>query len=128
MTLVGTSWVQLDPLDEGAPTIVVGIEPGLYIDDLDRVLEDHRIEFDNPPSSTHRGSGTMRSDVLGEVSWSWATFETEDAPMDQIALFAGHPNDTLLLMARAEFPSGGDDIQPQLQELLRATEIIGPGL
>jgi len=128
LTLVGTSWVQLDHLEETSTSIVVGFEPGIYADSLQQVLADHRMEFNSPPLSVHRGSGTVSSEVLGEVNWSWANFDAEGTTMTQLAVFAPHPNDTVLLLARSEFPSDSDNIQPQLQELIRATELIGPGL
>jgi hypothetical protein len=48
--------------------------------------------------------------------------------MTQLALFASHSSTNSLLIARSEFPSGSDDAQSELQELVRAAEIIGPGL
>ncbi|MDX2437089.1 MAG: hypothetical protein QNL88_08580 [Acidobacteriota bacterium] len=48
--------------------------------------------------------------------------------MTQLALFAAHPNDNLLLISRFEHPSDSEDIKVQLQQLVRATELIGPGL
>ncbi len=128
LTLVRTTWVQLDHLEEPSTTIVVGVEPGIFVDSLQQMLDDHRMEFDGPPLSRHRGAGVVESEVLGEASWSWANFDAEGVTMTQLALFAAHPNDNLLLLARSEFPSDSDDIQPQLQELVRATELIGPGL
>lgn len=128
LTLVRTSWVQLDPLQDGSTTIVVGVEPGIYVDSLPQVLADHRMEFDSPPFSRHRGSGVVKNDVLGEINWSWGVFDSEGVAMTQLAVFAPHPNDDLLLIARSEFPSDSDDIQSELDELVRAAEIIGPGL
>ncbi len=108
--------------------MVVGFEPGIAVDFLQQMLEDHRMEFDGPPLSRHRGAGIVESDVLGEVNWSWANFDAEGVTMTQLALFAAHPNDNLLLISRFEYPSDSEDIEVQLQELVRATELIGPGL
>lgn len=128
LTLVGSSWVQLDHLQDESTSMVVGVEPGLYVESLQQVLGDHRMEFDSPPLSRHREAGTVESEVLGDVNWSWANFDADGVTMTQLAVFAAHPNDNLLLLARSEFPSDSDDIQTELQQLVRATELIGPGL
>ena len=128
LTLVRTSWVQLEHLQEESTTMVVGFEPGIAVESLQQMLNDHRIEFDGPPLSRHRGAGIVESEVLGEVNWSWANFDTEGVTMTQLALFATHPNDNLLLISRFEYPSDSEDIEVQLQQIVRATELIGPGL
>lgn len=124
----GPYWVQLQRRDVENTTIVVGVEPSRSGDDLEAEVESHRSSIDYPPDGLHLDSGTIESGVLGQVLWSWGRFKSDDQTFDQLAIFARHPEDGVLLIARSEFPSEGDEIDFKLDELLAMAEIIGPGL
>lgn len=124
----GPSWVQLNNRRIQNNVIVVGIvqsEPG---GNYDRQVELHRQEFSNNPLSKYRESGTIETRNLGLATWSWASFDADGVEMEQLALFAEHPTEGCLLVARSEFPSDGGNIEPRLRELVEVAEIVGPGL
>ena len=124
----GPSWVQLSHRSIKDKVIVVGIvqsEPG---GNYDRQVDLHRQEFSSNPLSTYRESGTVETRGLGLATWSWASFDADGVEMEQIALFAEHPTEGCLLIARSEFPSDGGSIEPHLRELVEVADIVGPGL
>ena len=124
----GPYWVQLNHREIEDLTFVVGVEPTLKGGNLQEQLQEHREEMDHPPGTLHRDSGNLESEGLGSTVWSWGTIDVTGAAIEQLALFAAHPVDSSLLIARSEFPSQGNDIEVQLAELLRIAEIVGPTL
>ncbi len=128
VTYSGPYWVQLRRRDIENTTIVVGVEPSRSGNGLEEEVKNHRSSIDYPPDGLHLGAGTIESDVLGQVLWSWGRFKSDEQTIDQLAIFASHPEDGVLLIARSEFPSEGDEIDFRLDELLAMAEIIGPGL
>jgi hypothetical protein len=125
LTLVRSSWVQLDHREADNTTMVVGFEP-LPGTTLDEALADHLQQFGDGAESPV--SGTHESEILGTIVWSQSSFELDDGAITQLALFAEHPTSGPMLIARFEFPSTDDSTETELSELIRATEIIGPGL
>ena len=128
LTLVGVSWAQLNHRENENTTIVVGFEPAAPSSTLQAALDEHLQQFEGAPGSSSPQSGSIESEILGPVLWSRSSFNVDGVEMTQLALFARHPDADSLLIARFEFPSGSADSDADLQELVRAAEIIGPGL
>jgi hypothetical protein len=124
----GPFWVQL--FDPAAPegTIVVGIEPSRSGADLAAAVEMQRQEMDNPPHSQFHESGVVTTEALGAVRWTWASYRLDEIEMEQLALFAAHPGEGCLLIARSEYPSSRGERQAKLDELVAIASTIGPGL
>ena len=125
---VGPYWVQLTHRDRDATTIAVGVEPRLSGSNAEAVMDDTLQGMGGPSSSRVRETGSFEDEAIGRVYWLWSRDDTGERSIDQLAFFATHPVDGLLLLARYEFPSDGDDIQARLAELTRATVLIGPVL
>jgi hypothetical protein len=124
----GPFWVQLfDPAARDA-TIVVGIEPTRSGAELEAAVAMQREEMDRPPQSRYHEAGELRSETLGAVRWTWASYRLDDLEMEQLALFAAHPGEGCLLIARSEYPSGKGERQAKLDELVAVAAVIGPGL
>jgi hypothetical protein len=124
----GPYWVQLiDPGEPGA-SLVVGIEPRRSGGDLEAAVEMQRAEMDAPPVSRFRETGTVDTEALGGMRWTWSTFEVDDVEMHQLALFGAHPTEGCLVIARSEYPARGGDRQAKLDELVAITSIVAPGL
>lgn len=128
LTLVGVSWVQLDHRENENTTIVVGFEPSAPRSTLQAALDEHLQQFEVPAGTSSPQSGSTESEILGKVLWARSYFDTDGVEMTQLALFADHPSTDTVLIGRSEFPSESDDAEAKLQELVRAAEIIGPGL
>jgi len=128
LTLVGVSWVQLNHRENVNKTIVVGFEPAAPSSNLQAALDEHLQQFEGPAGTPSPQSGSTESEILGPVLWARSSFDVDGVEMTQLALFARHSSTDSLLIARSEFPSGSDDAEAELQELVRAAEIIGPGL
>lgn len=124
----GPYWVQLDHLEIEGLTIAIGVEPSFKGPDLQKFHQEHQEEMNHPPGTRRRDSGDRESEVLGSLLWSWGTIEDGDQDIDQLALFAAHPTDSSLLIARSESLSEEGGIQDHLDELIRIAEIIGPTL
>jgi hypothetical protein len=108
--------------------MVVGFEPAAPSSALQAALDEHLQQFEGPRGSRPPQSGSIESEILGTVLWSRSSFDMDGVVMTQLALFARHPGTDSLLIARSEFPSESDSVEAELQELVRAAEIIGPGL
>lgn len=122
----GPFWVQLTHRQAVDTTIAIGVEPRLKGSDLEAALGDYREGMD---PSMIRDSGTVDDAVLGQASWVLARFDGGSGSVtNQLALFAAHPVDGSLLLARSEFPSDGEDVRSRLDELVAITSVIGPGL
>ncbi len=128
LTRAGGNWIQLQHRVNQEITIVVGVEMGLSGADLDSQIEDHRESIHYPPRNQHRGSGHTELPFLGNATWSWGSLDIGEDPIDEIALFAFHPVFEALLIARYEGPSENDEVQPELDELLRVADIVAQGL
>ena len=124
----GPYWVQLDHLEMENLTIVVGVEPSIKGADLQTLVEEHQEVMDHPPGGRHHESGDRQSEKLGSFVWAWGTIGEGEEALEQLVIFAAHPVDSSLLIARSEFPVEDGDIKPQLEELIRIAEIIGPTL
>jgi hypothetical protein len=124
----GSYWVQLNDPGEPGASLVVGIEPRRSGGDLEAAVEMQRAEMDAPRDSRFRETGTVESEVLGEMRWTWSTFEVDEVEMHQLALFGAHPTEGCLVIARSEYPAGSADRQTKLDELVAVTGIIAPGL
>lgn len=124
----GPYWVQLNDPGEPGASLVVGIEPRRSGGDLEAAVEMQRAEMDAPPDSRFRETGTVDSEVLGAMRWTWSTLETDEGEMHQLALFGAHPTEGCLVIARSEYPDGSGDRQAKLDELVAITGIIAPGL
>ena len=127
LTLVRTSWVQLDHREQEDASIVVGFEPSPGLT-LDQALSDHQRQYGGPGGGPQSESGSMESAVLGRVVWSRTTLDLDGAPVAELVLFADHPASGPLLVGRFDYPSGTVSADADLDELVRAAEIIGPGL
>jgi hypothetical protein len=121
-------WVQLDHRNQPGVTMVIGLDPQNINSDLDEILLEHQRQFETPRSDRRPESGSMESSVLGRVVWSGVSIEGEESEVFEIALYALHPRDQTLIVARSEFPSETDDTQAKLNELVAATEAVAPGL
>lgn len=124
----GPYWVQLNDPGEPGASLVVGIEPRRSGGDLEAAVEMQRAEMDAPPVSRFRETGTVDSEALGEMRWTWSTFESDDVEMHQLALFGAHPTEGCLVIARSEYPARGGDRGAKLDELVAITGLIAPGL
>lgn len=124
----GPYWVQLDHRETENLSVVVGVEPSNKGADLRTLVEEHKEEMDHPPGARHHESGDRQSEILGSFMWSWGTIGEGEEALEQLVIFAAHPVDSSLLIARSEFPVEDGDIKPQLDELIRIAEIIGPTL
>ena len=124
----GPYWVQLSDPDEPNASIVVGIEPRRSGGDLEAAVEMQRAEMDNPPVSKFRETGTFDGEALGEMRWTFSTFQMDETEMHQLALFGAHPTEGCLVIARSEYPAGSTDRQARLDELVAITSVIAPGL
>jgi hypothetical protein len=124
----GPYWVQL--FDPAAPqaTVVVGIEPSRSGADLEAAVAMQRQEMDNPPHSRFHESGELATDALGTARWTRSSYRFDDLDMEQLALFAAHPGEGCLVIARSEYPSGGGELQAKLDELVAIASVIAPGL
>lgn len=124
----GPNWVQLDHLEIDNLSVVVGVEPSVKGADLQTFVEEHQEEMDHPPGARHHESGDRQSELLGSFVWSWGTIGKDEEAVEQLVIFAAHPVDSSLLIARSEFPVEDGDIKSHLEELIRIAEIIGPTL
>lgn len=124
----GPHWVHLGRRDRENSIVVVGIVPSRSGSNLSQEVANHRDEFSRTAGSTYHESGSVDTKTLGRAMWSWGSHRDEDRPTEQLVLFAAHPADGCLVIARAEFPSARDPIQPHLDELVAIAEIVGPGL
>ncbi len=128
LTLVGVSWVQLDHREIEDISMVVGFEPETPGSAMQAALDEHLQQFEGPKGSNPPQTGSIDSEILGTVLWARSYVDMEDVEVTLLALFARHPESDLLLLARSEFPSESQDADAGFQELVRAAEIIGPGL
>ncbi len=121
-------WVQLDHLTRPGVTIAIGIEPRINNPDLDALRREHERQFEAPGSKRRPEHGSLESPVLGAVVWTRAGLGGEDETLQQIAVFAIHPRDQTLVVARSEFPEDSADPQAKLDELVATAEIVAPVL
>ncbi len=122
------NWVQVVHRHLENTWFVVGIVPSRSGGNLEEEVENHRREFSETPGSKHLQSGVVDSKVLGRVMWSLGSFDDGIHEMEQLVLFAAHPEDGCLVIARSEFPATDDPIQPRLDQMVAIAEIVGPGL
>jgi hypothetical protein len=124
----GPNWVQLVDRHLENTWFVVGISPTESGGNLEAQVESHRQEFSTTPGSKHLQSGVVETKALGKVMWSLGSFDGEGHKMEQLVLFAAHPDAGCLIVARTEFPFTDAPIQPRLDQMVAITEIVGPGL
>jgi hypothetical protein len=124
----GPNWVQVVDRQLENTWYVVGIVPTESGGDLEAQVESHRQEFSTTPGSKHLESGVLDSKVLGRMMWSLGSFDDGNHEMDQLVLFAAHPEDGCLIVARTEFQAADAQVQPRLDQMVAITEIVGPGL
>ncbi len=124
----GPDWVQVVHRQLENMVFVVGIVPSRSGGNLEEEVENHRQEFNQTPGSKHLKSGVLESKVLGRVMWSLGSFDEEGHETEQLVLFAAHPDDGCLIIARSEYPATDAPLQPRLDEMVAITEIVGPGL
>jgi hypothetical protein len=124
----GPYWVQLNDRSTTGSSIVVGVDPTECGQDLAGALESYRTEMDKPPQSRFEESGTRETSTFGPVYWGRASFAEDDLTIEQIAIYAHHPSDACLVIARSEYREDSARFQDKLDELVRLASIIGPGI
>lgn len=124
----GPFWVQLGHRTRKNTTVVVGIVPSRSGQNLENEVDSHRQEFSQSPTLEYHESGSLETKALGPAMWSWGSEVVLDVTMEQLVLFAVHPGEDCLLVARSEFPADDISIESHLEELVRIAEIVGPGI
>jgi hypothetical protein len=128
VTYASPNWVQVVDRQLENTWFVVGIVPSRSGGNLEEEVEGHRQEFSHTPGSRHLQSGSVDTTALGRVMWSLGSYDDGGKKAEQLVLFAAHPEDGCLVIARSEFPATDDPIQPRLDQMVAIAEIVGPGL